>query len=152
MDYLAWAAQSCSRKEYCRSEIHKKLLAKGANAEQAEAVMQRLVDDGFIDESRYARCYTSDKFRFDHWGKLKIANGLRAKGIGTADIDAALQTIPDEDYLSALTDFIQSKQRTTRAKNAFQLRRKVARSAIARGFEPHFVFDLTGELDTSPEL
>lgn len=140
-DCYLWAARRCSVKEYCRSEIVSKLLAKGAAADDVQAVVERLEKENYLNEERYVRAFVADKFRFDRWGRNKIVQALRQKGIAqNAIADALAETVTDEDYSAALRDFLAAKLRTTKADTPYAQRQKVARSAISRGFEPHLVF------------
>ena len=128
-DFYLWATGRCSQKEYCRSEIAQKLRTKGATPDEIESLLARLESERYIDETRYARAFVSDKFRFDHWGRIKIVNALRMK------------LITDDDYRASLSDFIASRRRTTKGDTPYAINQKIARSAISRGFEPHLVFD-----------
>ena len=141
-DFYLWATSRCAVKEYCCSEIATKLQQKGATADEIETLLERLVNEKYIDEARYAEAFVSDKFRFDHWGRVKINHALRQKGIADSLIREALEHIDDEEYRTMLTDFIQSKRRTTKGDTPYAINQKVARAAITRGFEPHLVFDL----------
>ena len=140
-DFYQWATNRCSQKEYCRSELAQKLRTKGATPSEIELLLTRLEAERYIDESRYARAFVSDKFRFDRWGRIKITNALRLKGISSNDIDDALQLITDADYRKTLSDFITSRRRTTHGSTPYAINQKIARAAITRGFEPHVVFD-----------
>lgn len=141
-DFYLWATSRCAVKEYCCAEIASKLQQKGATADEVDALLERLVQEKYIDEARYAAAFVSDKFRFDHWGRIKISHALRQKGIADSLIREALEEIDEEEYRSLLTDFILSKRRTTKGDNAYAINQKIARSAITRGFEPYLVFDL----------
>ena len=52
----------CARTEHCRSEVAAKLRQAGADVRMIERILQRLVDDRFIDEERFARAYAHDKY------------------------------------------------------------------------------------------
>ena len=140
-DLYLWATSRCAVKEYCCSEIATKLQQKGATADEADALLERLVNEKYIDEARYAEAFVSDKFRFDHWGRIKITHALRQKGIADSLIREVLEHIDEDEYCTLLTDFIQSKRRTTKGDTPYAINQKIARAAITRGFEPHLVFD-----------
>lgn len=140
-DYYLWATSRCAVKEYCCAEIATKLQQKGATPDEIDALLERLVHEKYIDEARYAQAFVSDKFRFDHWGRVKISHALRQKGIADSLIREALSAIDEEEYLEALKDFIQSKRRTTKGDTPYAVNQKIARAAITRGFESHMVFD-----------
>ena len=135
-----WATSRCSQKEYCRSELAQKMRQKGATSPMIERVLQQLERERYVDENRYARAFVSDKFRFESWGRIKIRFTLQHKGISTSDIEEALFTITEDDYTETLKTFLQRKLKTTRGDTAYDVKRKVARTAISRGFEPQLVF------------
>lgn len=140
-DFYLWATSRCAVKEYCCQEIATKLRQKGATPDETDELLERLIREKYIDESRYAEAFVSDKFRFDHWGRIKISHSLRQKGIADSLIQEALDRIDDEEYDNMLNDFIQSKRRTTKGDTPYAINQKIARAAISRGFEPHLVFD-----------
>ncbi|MDD6124292.1 MAG: regulatory protein RecX [Bacteroidales bacterium] len=139
-DLYAWAAARCARQECSRRDISTKLVGKGATAAEAREVVDRLVGEGFIDDARYARAFVADKFRFEHWGRVKISYMLHLKGLPDNVVDEALQQIDEAQYAETLKDFLEGKLRTVRAATPYALRQKVARAAISRGFEPDLVF------------
>lgn len=141
-DLYAWAAARCARQECSRRDISTKLVGKGATAAEVREVVDRLVGEGFIDDARYARAFVADKFRFEHWGRVKISYMLHLKGLPDNVVDEALQQIDEAQYAETLKDFLEGKLRTVRAATPYALRQKVARAAISRGFEPDLVFQV----------
>lgn len=137
-----WASARCARKEYCRSEMQMKLRQHGATADEAEAAVERLEREGFIDDLRYARAFVSDKFRFEHWGRVKMRYALLRKGVSDCDIDEAFTAIAEADYRQALLSFVKSRRSTTDAERSFMEQQRVARAAIQRGYEPQLVFEV----------
>ena len=140
-DLYAWAAARCARQECSRRDISTKLVGKGATAAEACEVVDRLVGEGFIDDARYARAFVADKFRFERWGRVKISYMLHLKGLPDDVVDEALQQIDPDEYRAALDEFIQSRRRTVQAPTPYAQNQKIARAAVARGFEPQLVFD-----------
>ena len=149
-----WAAARCAQKEYCASELTQKFRQRGASLSDIESVLARLEDEGYLDESRYARAFASDKFRFDHWGRVKITYHLRHKGISSAAITEALSEIDEEEYLASLREFLQSRQRalpdaptldSSSSSLSPSARQKLIRAAVTRGFELELVLREMGE-------
>ena len=139
-DLYAWAAARCARQECSRRDISTKLVGKGATAAEAREVVDRLVGEGFIDDARYARAFVADKFRFEHWGRVKISYMLLLKWLPVNFVDESLQQIDEAQYAETLKDFLEGKLRTVRAATPYALGRKVAGAGISRGFEPDLVF------------
>lgn len=124
----------CSRSEHCVFDVMEKLSAAAVSEDDANEIVQELIRLGYIDELRYARAFVNDKFRFNKWGKIKIAHVLRQKKVASDVIQDALDTIDDEAYNQVLMQLIESKKKTTKA-TATQQRAAVMRFALSRGFE-----------------
>lgn len=133
-------AALCSRKEYCSSEIQKKLVNYELSEADREAVVERLISEKFIDDGRYANYYVRDKFLFNGWGRIKIRYQLRGKGIDSSIIDAALEQINESDYHEKLAELLHSKKRQIKNKDQWQTKAALARFAQARGYEPDLIF------------
>ena len=131
----------CARREYCCADIAEKLRKKGVSTEDAEVLIDRLIEGGFIDEGRYARAFVHDKTLYNGWGRIKVAQHLRAKGICPAYINEAMPCITDEQYAEVFQKVLHSKQRSIKGETDYEVRQKLARSLIARGFEPSYVFE-----------
>ncbi|MCT4591534.1 MAG: RecX family transcriptional regulator [Carboxylicivirga sp.] len=143
MDYrqaINKAAALCSRKEYCSSEIKKKLLNWELSDEDVEKAINSLIDEKFIDDQRYAAYYVRDKFRFNGWGRMKIRFQLRAKGVASMQIEEAFEEINEEDYQEKLAELLHSKKRQIKNKDEWQTKAALARFAQSRGFEADLVF------------
>ena len=134
-------AALCARREYCCADIAEKLRKKGATHEEAAVLIDRLIEGGYIDEGRYARAFVHDKTLYNGWGRIKTAQHLRAKGICPAYINEAMTCITDEQYAEVFSKVLRSKQRSIKGDTDYEVRQKLARSLIARGFEPSYVFD-----------
>ena len=111
----------------------------GAEKPDIESIINNLVKEGFIDESRYARAFVHDKVRFAKWGKVKIAQALWQKRIPQDITDAALESIEDDEYLAALRDVVKAKFRTVKGATEYERKMKTMRSVCSRGYEPALV-------------
>lgn len=132
---LQRAASLCSSSEHCISDISEKLYKWGVSKDDSEAIIDRLVDEKYIDELRYATAYANDKVRFSHWGRVKIKTMLRMQRISDADIMAALDTIDPEEYEKVLERVIDGKRSSLGCDDSYESRVKTIRFALQRGFE-----------------
>lgn len=128
-------AAKCSVSEQCLSDIETKLAKYDLTEEEKTRILRHLVEEKYIDDGRYAEAYVRDKYRFNKWGRIKIAQGLRMKGIDRETIDTAMETIDEAEYLDILRGLIQSKRRSTKGKNDYEVNGKLIRFATGRGFE-----------------
>jgi len=143
MDYrqaLNKSAALCSRKEYCSSDIRKKLVNWDLSDDEVDKAIDWLKQEKFIDDGRYAGYYVKDKFVFNGWGRIKIRYQLRAKGIESSLIEIAMEQIDEGDYLGKMAELLHSKVRRIKNKDKWQTKAALARFAQSRGFEPDIVF------------
>jgi len=141
------AALLCSRSEKCSWKIEQKLLDWGLSPDEAKPVLKKLISEKFIDDNRFSRSYVRDKFRFNNWGKIKIAYLLRAEKIPGTIIDWAIAEIEDENYLEILTKLLQEKNKTVKAVNPYERRARLFRFAQGRGFEPELIHRVIGRIE-----
>lgn len=128
-------AEQCSKKEICSKDARQKLIKWEIQEEDIKKIMSFLFEHKFIDDERFARIYTEDKFRFNHWGKQKITMMLRQKGISQDIIDEALSIIPTDNYTEHCMELLQQKYRTLTEQDPYKLKAKLTRFAVGRGFD-----------------
>ena len=146
VDITRQCARYCSASERCVSEVRKRLDGLGIDEAARERVLSSLVNEGFIDEARYCKAFVNDKFRFNKWGRRKIAFELRRKGIATSLIEEALAAIDPDRYSETLKALLQKKKSSVKAKNGRELTAKLAAYAVSKGFEAGQVFDVIKQL------
>jgi regulatory protein len=139
-DAFQKAAFLCSKAEKCSGDILKKLASWGLDDGDAAIVLKQLVEEKYVDDERYARSYVHDKFRFNKWGKIKIAYQLRANRVNPGVIDAALSMIDDEAYFETLVALVSEKNKSIKAVNPYDRKAKLIRFAQSRGFEMDLIY------------
>jgi regulatory protein len=139
------AMAECSRREFCCEDIRNKLVEWGIEINDAEKIIGVLISEKFIDESRYASAFVWDKFKYNKWGKVKLAAHLRAKKLSSEIIKSALDSIEDELYNKFLRELIESHRRSVKAKNQYDLKAKLLRYGLSKGFESSLLYDILNE-------
>ncbi len=132
-------AAICSRSEQCSPDIRKKITALGLEDETAGEIIEKLKNERFIDDERYAKAYASDKFRMNKWGKIKIRHFLKSKGLPDETIETGLEQIDPEKYKTVLLKVLKEKAKTVKKKNKYEKMGQVIRFAQSRGFEPEII-------------
>ena len=135
------AAALCSSAEHCTADIREKLARWGVTEADSRTIIDRLVQERFIDEQRYAVAFVKDKFRFSGWGRIKMRYALQQKRIDGSDIDHALATLDEEQYNDRLLELLQAKSRSIRNDDPEARRAKLFRFATSRGFESALIFN-----------
>jgi regulatory protein len=143
--FLKKAMAYCAGKESCLSDVTQKLKSWGAEDSETEKILKQLVKEKFIDEERYASAFVKDKFRYNKWGRVKIGAALRQKNIPSDLISRAFESIDETAYLEALKTIISGHRRTIKAKNQYELKGKLLRYGLSKGFESHLLYDILNE-------
>lgn len=120
------------------------------NNEEVEAILSRLQQDGYIDEKRLAESYVRDKVGYLKKGPMLIKWEMREKGIPDKYIEAAIKQVTYDEWLEALSGYIipRLERQKQKAKNGYDLRRRLYNLVYQRGFTADMFDDLYATLDT----
>lgn len=135
----------CSSREYCCEDILTKLKNWGLGNAESERVLDILRREKFIDEERYSAAFTRDKFRYNKWGKIKIAASLRQRKIPENLIRTSLELIDNEEYAKTIKQLVEAQKRKVKAKSPYELRAKLMRYGLSKGFESSILYEILGE-------
>lgn len=138
-DFFLKASYYCSLSEHCIQKVREKLVQWETPKELIQPIIDRLLDGDYINEERFARAFVKDKFRFNHWGRVKITTHLKALNISSENISIAMQEIDDEEYEKMLDEIVEKKRKTIKNGTDYEIRAKLLRHALSRGFEYELV-------------
>jgi regulatory protein len=111
--------------------------------------MERLIKERYEDDERFARAFVGDKVRFDKWGRRKVEQALWMKHISDDIQQRVLDEVDSGLYVDNLRTLLKAKKKSTKAQNDYELRQKLIRFAMGRGYD----FDIirqamdTGDID-----
>ena len=145
-DALARATELCSRSEKCSFDIVLKCREWQLPREESNQLITWLVQEKFIDHLRFATSFVNDKFRFNKWGKVKLAYALRQKQIEEQFIREALSRLPEDAYRKVLLDLLSAKAKSVKEKDAYTRRNKLLSFAMSHGFETEEALEVIGKL------
>lgn len=137
----------CATCEYCRHDMMKKMSRWDMTDEEKDWVVEKLIGERFIDESRFARAFVRDKFRYNKWGKARITQELKMRGIAEMHIQEGLEEIEEEESLDLLRDLLEKKRPSVKGKNGYEVRAKLYRYAMGKGFAADDIAKVIGEID-----
>lgn len=143
---LSRAASLCSGSEHCSSEIRKKVIQWGLTPTQAEDIISYLKEEKYIDNSRFCRAYCLDKFRYNHWGRVKISQMLRMLEMDNSDINEGLEAIPEDEYEEVLQHVLEQKNRQLKDADPYIRKGKLTRHALSRGFETYLIIEVLSQI------
>ena len=136
----------CAGSEQAEADILKKLDSWGIASCDAQVIVQWLKQENYIDENRYARAYCHDKFKFNAWGRIKIAHMLHLKGVSHEATSEALLAIDEQEYVATLEQLLQAKWRNVQGREWQAAKAALLRIATGRGFEAHVVFPVVDKV------
>lgn len=135
-------AAFCAYRERTLQEARNKLYDLGAYSSEVEETISWLITENFINEERYAQAYAGGKFRIKQWGRVKILQGLKRNGLSPYCIDQGMKVIEEEEYRRTLEALIEKKSRQEKETDVFKRKNKIARYAIAKGYEAELVWEI----------
>jgi regulatory protein len=112
--------------------MKKALKALEGDREEAQKILNTLVEERYVDDLRYAEAFARDKSSIAGWGVAKIRYMLSAKGVDRELISAALEEIDQSKADDRLVKLIENKKRSL--KDDPQAQMKLVRFALGRGY------------------
>ena len=125
----------CARAEHSSGEMLEKMRRWQLSEDAREWVLDRLIDEKFVDDERFARLFVREKIRFDRWGRRKIEQALYQKGVASDISRRVLDEVDDEAYVAELKKLIAAKRRSVQAESDYEMRAKLTKYALGRGFD-----------------
>ena len=143
----------CSYQERSVYDVRKQLDKYHVNDSLVRQIIARLIDEGFLNEKRFAETYTFGKLRSNSWGKIKIMQGLKERSIDGQIINEAIDSIDNSEYQLVIEKLILKKLKLIRDTDPYIIKNKVARFVISKGFESHLVWEeINNRLENSKSL
>ncbi len=136
---LAKGEYFCVYQERSQKEVRYKLVEWGIRGNDLENILSELIVNNFLNEERFAKAYTSGKFNINKWGRIKIKQGLKLKGVPEKMIQKALYSLNDDDYLQTLRRLAEKKDESLVEKNKIKRKYKLVAYLQGRGFERELI-------------
>ncbi len=145
--FLQKAAGFCAYQERTQKEVRDRLAEWGIWGDEAEEMIVWLIENNYLNEERFSKAFAGGKFRMNNWGKIRIKQEMRYKGLTENCIKIGLAEISNSDYLEAIRKMIIKKADKTDTENPFLRKHKLARYIIGKGFEQDIVWQLLEETE-----
>lgn len=144
LQMLEKARRYCLRSEKCLYDVRQKLYKWEVPISKHEEILSILVEERFIDESRYAKSFVHDKCYLSKWGRNKIIYALKHKQISNDIIHLAVQQIDNKKYQIILEEVAKSKWKSIiiRENDIWKARQKLTQFLCQRGFEMELIVNL----------
>ena len=133
-DALQKLSALCARAEHSSGEMLEKMRRWQLSEDARERVLDRLIDEKFVDDERFARLFVREQIRLDRWGRRKIEQALYQKGVASDISRRVLDEVDDEAYVVELKKLIAAKRRSVQAESDYEMRAKLTHYALGPGF------------------
>lgn len=131
---LSRLAALCAKAEYCTGDMDDKMRRWGLDEAARQRNIDYLVENHYIDNSRFCRAFINDKITYNRWGRRKIEQALWIKHIPESVSKPILDDVPEEQYLEVLKPLLKAKLPTINADSDYERRMKLMKFAVGRGF------------------
>lgn len=127
----------CAYQERCHREVRSKLLSLKVFGDDLERVIASLIEDDYLNEERFARAFARGKHRIKNWGRVRITQELKSRGISSYCIRKAMEEIDDGELYDSKLDTIIRKYLAIRMNKwpPRQLKQKTIQHAMSKGYE-----------------
>lgn len=139
----------CAYQERCHEEVVQKLRSMKMDSEEIDHIIAHLINDNFLNEERFACSFARGKHRMKHWGKIRITNELKFRGINQTLINIALKEIDPEEYYMTFDTLANRQWESIQETNSLKKRKKFCDYMLRRGFESNLVYEKVRELESS---
>lgn len=137
----------CAYQERCHDEVVQKLRTMKMDADEIDTIIVKLIQDNFLNESRFACSFARGKHRIKFWGKNRIVNELKFRNIGQYNINLALKEISNEEYLDTFDKIALRNWDSIKETNIQKKRKKFCDYLLRKGFESNLIYDKAKELE-----
>lgn len=133
----------CVYQERCHQEVENKLREMQLIPEATERILLHLMENDFINETRFAKAFARGKFSIKKWGRNRITSELKRRKISAYNINLALKEIDDSDYIITFDTLAEKRLKQITEKDKYKKRKKLADYLLYRGWESDLVYEKT---------
>jgi len=137
----------CAYQDRCHQEVTQKLRSYGVSARESDEIIAHLIAYNFLNEERFACSFARGRHRIKHWGKIRIVNELKFRGITQYNINTALKEITPEMYAETFYNLSDRLWESLRNEKGQKKNKKFCDYLLRKGFESTLVYDRLKELN-----
>lgn len=130
----------CAYQERCHKEVEEKLKSMHMIPAAIDQIIGKLIIDNYLNETRFAQSFARGKFRIKKWGKVRILNQLKFRGISAWNIKKAMQEIDPEEYLDTFDFLFEKFWKEYEHLEMIKCQKKVHDRLQYRGWEKELIY------------
>lgn len=124
----------CVYQDRCHQEVEQKMRDFLFIPEAKDEIILYLIKENYLNEERFTRSYIRGKFYIKSWGRNKIKNHLKRKGISEKLINSCFDEIDEKDYEKIVIKIYEDYYVKQKGLKEYQKKSKTIKYLIGRGF------------------
>lgn len=141
----------CAYQERSHYEVRERLFGFGLRKKEVEMLLSRLIEEDFLNETRFAARFAGGHFRTKKWGRLKIMYALKQRQVSSFNIQAGLKDIDEADYRSALQKLAAGKWKSLVGEQYLSRQVKTVQYLLRKGYETTLVQEVMLQIRNKAE-
>jgi regulatory protein len=138
---LGLAYHYLNRRERTAAEVRRHLEQKGVDAASSDGALELLIQEGYIDDAKFAQLLVQDKRELEEWGSERISHGLLARGIDRELIEEALADREAEETTELERALTLLSRRFPSPPHERRERDRALGLLIRKGYDPELALD-----------
>lgn len=131
----------CAYQERCHNEVISKLYSLKMTSDEIDFIVVQLIENNFLNETRFACSFARGKHRIKNWGKIRITNELKLRQISAVNISLAMKEISSEEYEETFEQLSEKCWNGIHERNILKKRKKFCDYMLRRGYESNLVYE-----------
>ena len=131
----------CSYQDRCHSEVEKKLKEFDLIEEAKNKILFNLINENYLNESRFSENFVRGKFKIKNWGKIKIVQELKSRNISDINIKKGLMEIDEVEYKNKLENIFNKKLSSLGNQSVINKKKKIFSYLSYRGWETNLIYE-----------
>jgi len=125
----------CVYQDRCHQEVEQKMREFLLVPEAKDEILLYLMRENYLNEERFTRSYIRGKFYIKSWGRIKIRNHLKFKGVPEKLINKSFDEIDADDYAKTLQKLWHDYYSRQDGTQDYQKKSKTFKYLLGKGFE-----------------
>jgi regulatory protein len=151
-----YALKTLGGRAHSAGELRVKLERRAARAADVDAVLARLKESNYLDDSRFAEGYAAARLANERFGKTRVLMDLRQRRVAPALAEKTVRNVyADVDERALIEDFVRKKYRTAQREGLFQEEKDLAsayRRLLRAGFRTGEIIAVLKKFAKDPDL
>jgi regulatory protein len=152
----AYALKALASRAHSAGELREKLRRRAERAGDVDDILDRLKQDGYLDDRRFAESFASARLTNDQFGRSRVLQDLRQRRVAPALADRTVRQVYENvDEQALIESWIRRKYRREPREGLFQDEKDMAsayRRLLHAGFRTGEILRALKKFAKNPDL